>query len=512
MSLFRKPLPAPERHEPVACPAYEAPRRSWFSTLFRQYSADSATETAQERAFMKRYTPYVPPAGVRGESALACDSASDASMGALHHWAATNTPQLAGYLEDGLGFMGYPQLAHMAQRPEFRKPCDVYARECTREWITLRCQHGARADDARADKIRVLEQDVKSHDIRRLLHQHVLQSLLYGIAHLYVDIEGAPKNADGQSAPLMLTPEGFRKGSLRGFKSILPVWTTPNFYNATNPLQDEYYRPRDWWVQGCLVHRSRLKTTVPYPVDDLLKPAFNFGGLSLTQQLRTYVHNFLRTRNSVSDITANFSKLVLKTDLSSALQGGDMGQSSVMGRAAFMQQVAEGQSTIVADKENEDVSVVATPLGGLSELQAQAMEAMASIPGIPLVKLFGITPNGLNASSEGEIRVFYDEISSFQEAHLRPVLEWVMAILQLNRWGEIDPSITLDFAPLWQLDDEKAASVERTKTETDKMNIEMGKITPDEARQREAQEGKSFYRGVDLNSKDAGIPSSAPHT
>ncbi|WP_241502645.1 anti-CBASS protein Acb1 family protein [Bombella intestini] len=38
-----------------------------------------------------------------------------------------------------------------------------------------------------------------------------------------------------------------------------------------------------------------------------------------------------------------------------------------------------------------------------------------------LVKLFGITPNGLNASSEGEIRVFYDEIAAFQENNLQLV-------------------------------------------------------------------------------------------
>lgn len=496
-------------------PQRETKQRSWMSALFGSYGAEHDPQAARAQALAARFQPYRPPPGVVPESArMAHDSASSDAMAQVQGWATSQVGAQMAYLEDGLGFMGYPYLAQMAQRPEFRKPCDVLAREATREWIILRTAHGDE-DEARTEKIQTLEEDLKRYDIRRLVHRHVLDGLLYGVAHLWVDSGSLPKDAQGQNTPLTLTEHGFKKGDLRGFKTIDPVWTTPNTYNADNPLQDDYYRPRTWWVQGCLVHRDRLKTTVPYEVSDLFKPAFNFGGLSLTQQLRSYVHNFLRTRNSVSDITANFSKLVLKTDMSSVMQGGMLDQSqtgTLTGRALFMQQASEGQSTIIADKESEEVSVVATPLGGLSDLQAQAMEAMASIPGIPLVKLFGITPNGLNASSEGEIRVFYDEIAAFQEANLRPVLEWVLKILQLNRWGTIDETIRFDFAPLWQLDDEKSAAVERQKAETDKINIEIGKITPDEARQREAQDDHSLYRGVDLNGEAPGIPETEPPT
>lgn len=502
MPFFHTKTPSPQRCEPVVPAPYEK-SRSWLSALFGAFGAEHDPTAAQYQALVQRFTPYTPPPGVvpKGER-MAHDSAASSAMVQVQNWAASQMGAQASWLEEGLGFMGYPTLAQMAQRPEFRKPCDVYARESTREWITLRAGHGEGEDEQRAHKIAELEDALKSFDIRTIAHRHILDSLLYGIAHTWVEIDGVPKNTEGQNIPLALTKNGFKKGSLRGFKNINPVWMTPNFYNADTPLQEDYYTPRNWWMQGCLVHRDRLKTTVPYPVSDLFKPAFNFGGLSLTQQLRSYVHHFLRTRNSVSDITANFSKLVLKTDMKATLQSGMMdlhGTSSLSGRAAFMQQVAEGQSTIIADKESEDVAVIATPLGGLSNLQAQAMEAMASIPGIPLVKLFGITPNGLNASSEGEIRVFYDEISAFQESHLRPFLEWVLKMLQLHLWGEIDHVIQLDFNPLWQLDDEKAAAVERQKAETDKINYEIGKITPDEARQREAQDEASLYRGVDLN-------------
>lgn len=502
-------------------------RREPFLSGFRgaERIAHDAAPPLLSRLNPCRPAPGVVPAGQR----MAFDSALDGVAASLGAYAQGNAGALQSWLADGLGFMGYPYLSQMAQRAEFRKPCDVIAREATREWVRLKSTQNV--DEAEYDtdeeakvareqlsqetarKISDLDAELKRLDVRRLLYRMTLDSLLYGVSYAWIDVGSLPKDATGQNVPLKLTKHGVEKGSLNGLQRIDPVWTAPNYYNADSPYRSGFYDPDNYWVQGCLTHKDRLLRMVPYEVPDIFKPAFNFGGLSLTQQLRPYVHNFLRTRNSVSNITANFSKLVLKTDMmgnmgadQSGLSYGDISSASIQGRAAFMQQVSEGQDTIVADLNAEDVSIIATPLGGLPDLQAQSMEAMASIPGIPLVKLFGITPNGLNASSEGEIRVFYDEIAAFQENNLRPILERILRLVQLHLWGELDDAIDFDFVNLWQLDDEKAAMVERTKAETDRVNIEAGKITPDEARMREEQDPTSIYRGVNLSGDAPGIP------
>lgn len=447
--------PAPPRHTTLE----KKTSPHWLTRLRRAshglLAADSRTATA--------FTPYQPPPGVVPEgyerpAALGTDSAST-GMADISSWAMAQTAAQPSWMADGLGFLGYPTLAQMAQRAEFRKPCDVITREATREWISLSTHNPANhaptsiPSDPTA-RLHALEVEMKRLNVRELLHQQILDSLLYGIGHIWLNMADTPRTTYGQTLPLPLTSNGVRKGTLAGLKNIEPVWTTPNAYNADSPLQDDYYRPRNWWVQGCLVHRDRLISMVPYGVSDLFKPSFNFGGMSLTQQLRPYVHNFLRTRNSISNITANFSRLVLKTDMGGLMATGTGDEAdpttSITGRASFMQKISEGQDIIVADHQNEDVSIVATPLTGLADLQAQAMEAMASIPGIPLVKLFGITPNGLNASSAGEIRVFYDEIAAFQEAHMRPVLSRLLTLIQLNLWGETDPTLEITFNPLWQ--------------------------------------------------------------
>lgn len=57
------------------------------------------------------------------------------------------------------------------------------------------------------------------------------------------------------------------------------------------------------------------------PVPDMLKPAYNFGGLSLVQIAEPYVNNWLRTRDSVGDMLHSFSLSGIMTDMSQALTG-----------------------------------------------------------------------------------------------------------------------------------------------------------------------------------------------
>ncbi|MCP1236502.1 DUF1073 domain-containing protein [Gluconobacter kondonii] len=502
----RKPLP--ERREPVLS---HSDRRMNLRS-FRGHSSGGLPSDPR-----LAFDAYKPPEGVRGEvpDALAMDSGNLEAVADMGGWAATAAPVLRDYFEDGLAFLGYPQLAQMAQRAEFRKPCEVIAREATREWIEIRSDKqgvDVGENDGAAQRIGEIEKEFERLNVRRVIRTHVLHGLLYGLGHVWIGIKDAALTTQAQSQPLVIGENGMRKGSLERLANIEPIWTTPNSYNANNPLARNFYKPDNWWVLGTMVDSSRLLTTIPYPVSQILVPAFNFGGQSLTQLLRAYVHNYLATRNSTATIVRNFSKLVLKTDMTGNMQTdigagmdaqpmpyGDVDMASVQGRAAYMQDVSEGQGTIVVDKEREDASIIATPLSGLDSLQAQSMEAMASIPGIPLVKLFGIQPQGLNASSDGEIRVFYDEISAFQEAHIQPALQRIFEAVQIHLWGKIDPDLSFRFVPLWQMDEKQLAEIEKIKADLVALLITAGVIAPEEAREQQATDERSIFRGVNLS-------------
>jgi phage-related protein (TIGR01555 family) len=257
-------------------------------------------------------------------------------------------------------------------------------------------------------------------------------------------------------------------------------------------------------VLGKEVHASRLLTFISRPVPDLLKPAYAFGGLSLTQIAKPYVDNWLRTRQSVSDLISNFSTMVLGTNMQSILNGG--ASTELFKRAQLFNQTRDNRGLMTIDKDTESLTNVAVPLGSLDKLQAQSQEHMSAVTGIPLVILLGITPTGLNTSTEGELTAFYSWILAQQEALFTPLLSKLINLIQLSLYGEIDPEIGFKWQPLQPLNELEMANTRKIEADTDIELIGAGVIDPHEARVRLASQEDGPYSSLDLTEELPELP------
>ena len=183
----------------------------------------------------------------------------------------------------------------------------------------------------------------------------------------------------------------------------------------------------------------------------------------MTQMAKPYVDNWLKTRESVSDLISSFAVMgVKKMNFADALANGEV--EDLFNRIEVFNNLRDNRGFMALNGE-EEFFCVATPLGTLDKLQAQAQEQMASICGIPLVKLLGVQPAGLNASSDGEIRVFYDYIHAYQERLFAPALKKLLGFVMLSEFGEIDDSIGFEFEPLWQMSELERADVALKRTQ-----------------------------------------------
>lgn len=411
---------------------------------------------------------------------------------------------------NGYAFPGYSYLAELAQVPEYRVITETIASEMTREWIELKSsthRDRRRLPKEKAKKLELIEERLDHLGTKDRFCELAEIDGFEGRAHLYLD------TGDTEDREELKTPIGDGKSSLSkrkvspqrpliALRSIEATWCYPTRYNSDDPLKADWYKPSAWFVMGKELHVSRLIPFVGREVLDLLKPTYNFGGLSLSQMAKPYVDNWLRTRQAVADLIWSFSTNVLKTDLQTLLQAGSSA-ADVLSRVEAFNALRTNQGTLVINKDSEDWANVATPLGGLHELQAQAQEHMASVSRIPLVKLLGIQPSGLNASSEGEIRAFYDSILAYQEKLFRNPLTNVLHFVQLSLFGEIDPEITFDFKPLWQLDSVALAGVQQVKSATRETDIAAGVVSPEEGREAIANDPDSQYAGLDLSESEA---------
>ena len=422
------------------------------------------------------------PAGVAPKSGLAMD---DAFSPMLQY-------ALSSQFSEGITFLGYPYLAELSQRPEYRRPVEIIAKAMTRKWIRVISKSDS---ESQAEKIKQIEADLKEFRVQHHFNKLAELDGYFGRGQLYIDT-GATDDPDELRAPCPPLDVKVPIGSLKGFVSVEPMWSYPNNYNSNDPLSPIFFKPTSWLVNGKEVHASRLLTIVSRHMPDILKPVYAFGGLSLTQMLKPYVDNWIRTRQSVSDLVNSFSIMGLKTNMSEVLNGG--AASTLYKRVAMFNRTRNNRSTMVLDKELEDFFNVSAPLGTLDALQAQSQEHMASVAGIPLIILFAITPTGLNASSDAELKTFADWILSLQESIFTEPLDTVLRFIQLNRFGAVDDDIGFKFEPITGRDMETICKEQQMRADTAVKLIDAGVISQEEERQRLADDEDSGYAGLDV--------------
>lgn len=391
----------------------------------------------------------------------------------------------------GTGFIGYPRLAELAQISEYRSVSETTANEMTRQWIEIK----SAGEEDNSEAIRQIEECYERLNVRDVFRKAVETDGLFGRGQILVQIKGH----DGKLAnPLLLTEKTIAKGSLKALVNIEPMWTTPAPYNAVDPTLPDFYKPKAWYVMAQEIHASRLFTLISRPVPDMLKPAYNFGGVSMTQLMMPYVERWLRTVDSVSDLLHSFSLSGIKTDMSAILGGSDDGDTNIILRAELYNRLRDNRGLMLLSKDEEEFFQFNTPLSGLDALLAQSQEQMAAPSHTPLVKLLGITPSGLNASTEGEIAVYYDHIRAMQENLLRDPLDKLLKLVQLHLFGKVNDNITFDFVPLRQMSETELSTIRKSDTDRDVAYIQAGVVSAEEVRGRLAGEPGSGYNGIDV--------------
>lgn len=477
--------PAPQRVEPIIIE-----RDTLTSPPLR--ITPGALDELRRSGKPARVNPFVglpkPPPGVRPADApvgsgMAMDDASGAPGGVWGAWATGN---LWG---EGLAFPGYPYLAELQQRPEYRNIIGTLAEEMTRKWIKI----VSTGDDpeAKADKIGKIEDLTKRLGMREVFNRAAEMDGGFGMGMIFLDLGETEDNAELMT-PLMMQSAKIGKDSLRAFVNIDPTWVSPDNYNSINPLREDFFKPQTWFIMGKRVHTTRLLIIRSREVPDILKPSYNFGGLSLSQMAKPYVDNWLRTRQSVSDLLHAFTTWVLKTNMMAYL--ADAGQLAARLSAFVLGR--DNRGLMMIDKENEEFDNISAPLGGLDKLQAQAQEQMASVSKEPLMKMLGITPSGLNDSGEIGIRNWYDHVHAEQEKTFGHNITYALQIIQLSLFGTIDDEITFEFVPLWELDAAGRAAVDKMKADTYAVYQADAVVTNDEVRQQIADDPESPFYGL----------------
>jgi phage-related protein (TIGR01555 family) len=482
------PAPVKVQAEPV-----EVVRSSFFTSDAPPSSAsrEVVVATAQARAM---------PVGAsnirRVVDGVAMDASGDAwatSAKSAFQLAGGNVPDAQLLWYAGQGFIGFQTCAILAQQWLVDKACSIPARDAIRNGYKVTINTGAAVDaPAILEKLRRADKKykIKAHCVELVRMQRV-----FGIRVALFKVD----SPDPKYYERPFNPDGVTPGSYKGIVQIDPYWCTPELSTSgvNDPTSADFYDPLYWTIQGKRYHRSHLVIARGPEVPDVLKPSYQFAGLSLPQRIYERVYAAERTANEAPQLALSKRSMVFYTDTGKALAD----EANFVQRLLTWAGFRDNFGVKVADKDGDKVEQHDTTLSGFDDVVMTQYQLVAAIANVPATKLLGTTPKGFNSTGEGEEANYHEELESIQANDMQPLVErhnlCVMRSIIAPTLGIQPIALTVEWNPTDAPTAKEEAEVQKLKAETDKALSDAGAIDGQDIRERIAKDPTSGYDGID---------------
>jgi phage-related protein (TIGR01555 family) len=250
----------------------------------------------------------------------------------------------------------------------------------------------------------------------------------------------------------------------------------PEFYLVTRNASDGASA-----FGSFMVHASRLVHFPGVKATRTVKARTQGCDLSVLQRVWEVLRAAGQNWQSASLAMQDLSQAVFKVkNLVSMIANGE--RENLLERMAITDMSRSVARAVVVDADLEDFKQVgAANLGALPGLLDRTWQRVASAARMPVVVLMGISPSGLGATGNSDIRAWYDQIATHQEQILRPRMTRLVRLLARS-WA---PGVNADelevvFPALWQPTEQEEAQRRLTVAQADAVYMANGVVTPDE--------------------------------
>lgn len=246
----------------------------------------------------------------------------------------------------------------------------------------------------------------------------------------------------------------------------------PEFYAFSSPEGGEAVR----------VHHSRVIRFIGRELPPLERQAEQYWGESEVEAL---YHEVVKHDN----VAANMAALTFRANVDT-MEVESLDQLFSLGSAAQQRRfwdVMQAQSVMRSNfgmqlvNRGDQIHNTQYTFTGLQEVYDSMCLDLAGASRIPVTKLFGRSPAGMNATGESDLRNYYDYIDTQRESVLRPILERLLPVACMSAWGERPDGMDIIFPPLWTPSAKEIAEISEKKAAAVKDVFQAGLIRADTA-------------------------------
>lgn len=317
------------------------------------------------------------------------------------------------------------------------------------------------------DKVALLNACDKLQLFDKMKRAAMQERLLGGSAILI----GTAEKQDDPAKPLDV--KQIDKGDLK-FLNVISLNQIQNPEYNTDPFSSNYDKPEYYSINGIKTHVSRLVVWDGNPL-------FNYATQRLMQNFRINPQGFgesvlvplwdaimrcIGTQQAAYQLIQKASVTLVKAEQLLNLEGTKMGDIAVKQLQEMAEMISIYRAAILKGKGVE-VEENSASFGSVPELLMSYLQTLSAASDIPASRFLGQAPGGLNATGDGDLENYYNNIAAYQQTKLDPKYERLFdilgrSVLGREKWLKIRPNFEVEFESLWNLKETEKAQVDST--------------------------------------------------
>lgn len=352
--------------------------------------------------------------------------------------------------------------------------------DMTKEWFTL---SGDIAPDQRADFDRLQ----RVTQLQSRINEGLRWGRLYGGAGGLILIKGQENMLE---EPLDL--ETILPGSFVGLY-IFDRWCgiTPDMGLVNDMADPDFGLPEYYTINGeesriiARVHHSRIIRFTGRELPFLEKIAEMYWGESEIEALYHDVVKHDNVSNNMAALTFRANTDTMEVEnLNQLFSLTSTEQQRRFWNTMQAQTVVKSNFGMQLVNKGDQITNTQYSFAGFPEVYDSMCLDLAGAARIPVTKLFGRSPAGMNATGESDLRNYYDYVDTLRESKLRPILEKLLPVLCFSLWGGVPDGIEINFPTLWTPTAMEIADIALKKAQAIRDTFQAGLFQADTA-QRE---------------------------
>lgn len=354
---------------------------------------------------------------------------------------------------------------------------DIPAGDMTREWRTIK-----------SDNSEEIQQEEKRIGLQLASAEALSWARLFGGAGILM--------LTNQDLGKPLDIKKIKKGDLERLL-VLDRWEmSPQTMNTGNVLAPNYLMPEFYTIQGGSqsIHWTHFARFNGAKLPRRQMAQTQGWGDSELRKCMEDLRDTVSAKGGIAELMQEASVDVITREGLSDELASDQDEAIEERYALFSKMKSIVNLALLDGSETYDRKTL--NLSGVAPALEVLMVWLSGCAGIPATKLFGTSAKGLNATGEGDKKVYYDKIRGDQTTQLAPPIDYLDQVMVRSALGDFPDGFDYIWNPLEQPNQVESAQAQLLYAQKNRIYLEDGVVTQSQVQKNlQSNEEYQFEEG-----------------